>query len=237
MTHKDAPPRTDEQAAFEAFWIERKRAGFVGFSRDKYGEYHAEFARDAFAAWQAARDKLIAEQEKVAVAHLTIDDDDVQSCVDRQSAAFTAGLTSFNGMRRALETFVARAKPRPSTDRIAARGVVSDGTDPLDIIRHRATWIRDITSDPGMKLSAQENDRIHRFGADICAALETYETGRVAAQGGDVSDALIAQWADDTVKEWDARGDMIQYSFNFRGLIADGIRKALRAPTADGDSR
>lgn len=57
MTHKNAPPRTPEQERMEAFWHARlaQRGTTCGFSRDERGEYHAEFARDAWAAWQEAR--------------------------------------------------------------------------------------------------------------------------------------------------------------------------------------
>lgn len=40
---------------FERWWLDRKGPGFVGFGRDKKtGDYHAEFARDAWAAWSAS---------------------------------------------------------------------------------------------------------------------------------------------------------------------------------------
>ncbi len=57
MTHKNAPPLTPEQARMEAWWRARlaPRGQTCGWSRDERGEYHAEFARDAWAAWIAAR--------------------------------------------------------------------------------------------------------------------------------------------------------------------------------------
>lgn len=56
MTHKDAPPRTGEQERFETFWAAKlkERNAPCGFSRDKQGAYHAEFARDGWDAWQCA---------------------------------------------------------------------------------------------------------------------------------------------------------------------------------------
>lgn len=57
MSHKDAPPITPEQERMEAWWHARltTRAAKCGFGRDKYGNYQAEFARDAYAAWLAAQ--------------------------------------------------------------------------------------------------------------------------------------------------------------------------------------
>ncbi len=54
MSHRDAPPPTEDQLALEAFWKVRKGTTFCGFGRDKDGRYFAEFARDALAAWQAS---------------------------------------------------------------------------------------------------------------------------------------------------------------------------------------
>jgi len=54
MSHKNAPPPTEDQVALEAFWKARKGTTFCGFGRDANGQYFAEFARDALAAWQAA---------------------------------------------------------------------------------------------------------------------------------------------------------------------------------------
>jgi hypothetical protein len=58
MSHKDAPPLTAEQTAFETFWIELKGPKFCGYGRDKAGSYLAEFVRDAFTAWQASAQPL-----------------------------------------------------------------------------------------------------------------------------------------------------------------------------------
>jgi hypothetical protein len=57
MTHKDAPPRTTEQERFETFWVPKlaESGQTCGFSRDRHGSYHASFARDAWAAWNAAQ--------------------------------------------------------------------------------------------------------------------------------------------------------------------------------------
>lgn len=56
MSHKDSPPLSDEQTRMEAFYTERQasRGVAVGWGRDKAGHYLSEFARDAWAAWQAA---------------------------------------------------------------------------------------------------------------------------------------------------------------------------------------
>ncbi len=53
MSHKDAPPLTPEQARMEAFYNARlnPRGVTVGWGRDKDGNYLAEYARDAWAAW------------------------------------------------------------------------------------------------------------------------------------------------------------------------------------------
>jgi hypothetical protein len=57
MTHKDAPPLIEEQGAMEAFYTMRLglRGVTVAWGRDKRGAYLAEYARDAWAAWQAAQ--------------------------------------------------------------------------------------------------------------------------------------------------------------------------------------
>lgn len=54
MSHKDAKPLSEAQKRFEDWWVAYKGPGFVGFGRDKHSEYLAEFAKDAWAAWQAA---------------------------------------------------------------------------------------------------------------------------------------------------------------------------------------
>lgn len=56
MSAREAPPRTTQQAEMEAFWTQQlaARGCNVGWGRDKAGEYHAEFARDAYTAWREA---------------------------------------------------------------------------------------------------------------------------------------------------------------------------------------
>lgn len=58
MTHKDAPPISPEQERMETFYRNSlsKLGQTCGWSRDKIGVYHAEFARIAWAAWNAAQD-------------------------------------------------------------------------------------------------------------------------------------------------------------------------------------
>jgi hypothetical protein len=57
VSHKDAPPLTDEQARMEAWYRTQlaTRAAAVGFGRDRDGNYFADYARDAWAAWQEAQ--------------------------------------------------------------------------------------------------------------------------------------------------------------------------------------
>jgi hypothetical protein len=57
MSHKDAPPLTDEQARMEAFYRARlaRRGVTVGWGRAKDGSYLSEYARDAWAAWNEAK--------------------------------------------------------------------------------------------------------------------------------------------------------------------------------------
>jgi len=56
MTHKNAPPVTQEQADFEEIAHKGLEPGHtVGFSRDKDGKYHAQYVREMWAIWQAAR--------------------------------------------------------------------------------------------------------------------------------------------------------------------------------------
>lgn len=62
MTHKNAPPETDEQIRMREFY--KARGVVCGWSRDEDGRYHARFANDAWAAWQAAQGtgrKLLAD--------------------------------------------------------------------------------------------------------------------------------------------------------------------------------
>lgn len=44
---------SNERAQMEAFY--RARGAQTGWGRDRKGDYHAQFARDAWAAWQEAR--------------------------------------------------------------------------------------------------------------------------------------------------------------------------------------
>lgn len=60
MSHKNAPPLLPEQIRMEAFYREHMPAaglGKVGFGRNKFGEYHATFAKFAWLAWQEAQRK------------------------------------------------------------------------------------------------------------------------------------------------------------------------------------
>lgn len=57
MSHPDAPPKTHEQLHMEAFYTARlaPQGYSVGWGLDRHGEYLSSYARDAWAAWQAAR--------------------------------------------------------------------------------------------------------------------------------------------------------------------------------------
>ena len=57
MSHKDAPPLTPDQECMEAWYQARLTAqgATCGWGRDKHGNYLAMYARDAWAAWQAAK--------------------------------------------------------------------------------------------------------------------------------------------------------------------------------------
>jgi hypothetical protein len=57
MSHKDAPALTIEQERMEAFYqaLHEGRGVTVGWGRDKEGKYFSQYARDAWAAWQAAQ--------------------------------------------------------------------------------------------------------------------------------------------------------------------------------------
>lgn len=57
MSHRDAPPLSPEQVRMESFYRARFAAQgvTVGWGRAKDGSYLASYARDAWAAWQAAR--------------------------------------------------------------------------------------------------------------------------------------------------------------------------------------
>jgi hypothetical protein len=57
MSHKDAPPPSPEQERMEAFYkrLLSAQGTTCGFGRDKHGNYLSIYARDAWAAWQAAR--------------------------------------------------------------------------------------------------------------------------------------------------------------------------------------
>lgn len=68
MSHKNAPPSTEDQVALEAFWKARKGTTFCGFGRDENGQYFAEFARDALAAWRAASVFRAAQDQRGPVA-------------------------------------------------------------------------------------------------------------------------------------------------------------------------
>lgn len=57
MTHAEAPELSIEQRAFEATLRDLLSPGTsVSFARNRAGFYHAEFVRQAWALWQAARD-------------------------------------------------------------------------------------------------------------------------------------------------------------------------------------
>lgn len=56
MTHKDAGPETATQTAVREFWTARlaPRGMTVGWGLDRHGQFTAELALDAEAAWIAA---------------------------------------------------------------------------------------------------------------------------------------------------------------------------------------
>jgi len=51
------PEETEIQRQCREFWTNRLGASSVGWGRDKNGNFHAEFARNAEAAWIAAREQ------------------------------------------------------------------------------------------------------------------------------------------------------------------------------------
>ena len=57
MSHKDAPPETADQIAMREFYTAmlNKRGVVVGWGRDAAGNYLSIYARDAMAAWLAAK--------------------------------------------------------------------------------------------------------------------------------------------------------------------------------------
>lgn len=57
MSHKDAKPKTFEQLRMEAFYMARlaPQGVTIGWGLDKNSEYLSIYARDAWAAWQAAQ--------------------------------------------------------------------------------------------------------------------------------------------------------------------------------------
>jgi hypothetical protein len=57
VSHRDCPTLLPEQVRMQAFLNARLnvRGVTVGWGRDKHGKYLVEFARDAWAAWTAAR--------------------------------------------------------------------------------------------------------------------------------------------------------------------------------------
>lgn len=67
MSHKDAPPLTQTQSEFEAWWLNRykDRGVTIAFGRDKKGQYLAEFTRDAWEAWWAAREQGKIDQNRM----------------------------------------------------------------------------------------------------------------------------------------------------------------------------
>jgi len=62
MSHKDAKPKTDEQLRMEAFYtaVLADQGRTVGWGFDKHSQYLASYAKDAWAAWQAAQASLLA---------------------------------------------------------------------------------------------------------------------------------------------------------------------------------
>ena len=57
MSHPDAQPKTNEQLRMEAFYAARlaPQGVTVGWGTDKHSQYLSSYARDAWAAWQAAQ--------------------------------------------------------------------------------------------------------------------------------------------------------------------------------------
>lgn len=53
MSHKDAPPESAEQRRMREFYT--KRGVRCGWSMARNGRYHAQYANDAWAAWQEAQ--------------------------------------------------------------------------------------------------------------------------------------------------------------------------------------
>jgi hypothetical protein len=65
MTHREAPPASPEQFRMEKFYsgMLSSRGITVGWSRDKSGNYHSEYARNAWAAWCEAQATIGAASE------------------------------------------------------------------------------------------------------------------------------------------------------------------------------
>lgn len=56
MSHKDAPPLSDEQRRFEAAW--RALVPDLGFGRSKTGDYFASLAQKGWALWRLAKEDV-----------------------------------------------------------------------------------------------------------------------------------------------------------------------------------
>ena len=56
MSHRDAPPLTDEQRRMEAWYHANAPANSISFGRMADGTYLAEWSRLAWKAWQAAQE-------------------------------------------------------------------------------------------------------------------------------------------------------------------------------------
>lgn len=124
-------------------------------------------------------------------------------------------------------------------------GAASTGSDPATHVQNPAE-IEHVAGDvskngPKSNMTRAQVDAIvyacRQAGDDstyavVNAALQAQQPAPSAA-----AVALPEQIADETVKAWQQRGDMPGYAFDFRGLIADGIRRAQQpSPTPQADS-
>lgn len=55
MSHKEAPPLTDEQRRMMAFYDSTNVGHAIGWGVDKNGQFLGTFARNAWAAWNEAK--------------------------------------------------------------------------------------------------------------------------------------------------------------------------------------
>jgi len=63
-----------------------------------------------------------------------------------------------------------------------------------------------------------------------------FSEATAVAQGATLTDDRVAAIADETVNAWANTGRMPQMAWDFRGLVADGVRRASAAPTPVADS-